>query len=138
MAAGTIITVLSNVPWGQVLDAAPKVADGATKLWHAVVRRKKEDAPDESTLSASGPPGTVAVDPLEDIRVQMVSLQSAVGNLKEEMQSATELIKLLAEQNTVLVQRVELNRRRLVRHAIAGAVVGVALLATILYLLFKP
>lgn len=138
MAAGTIITVLSNVPWGQVLDAAPKVADGATKLWKTVVRRKKEDSPDGPHLAASGLPGTAVVDPLEDMRVQMASIQLAVDNLKDEMQAATELIKLLAEQNTVLVQRVELNRLRLVRQAIAGAVIGVAMLAGILYLLFKP
>lgn len=138
MAASTIITVLTNVPWGQVLDAAPKVADGATKLWKAVARRKKEDCPDDFNLAASGEPGMVIADPLEDLRVQMASLQSAVDNLKEEMQSATELIKLLAEQNTVLVQRVELNRLRLVRQAIAGTVVGIAMLTGILYLLFKP
>lgn len=138
MAAGTIITVLSNVPWGQVLDAAPKVADGATKLWKAVVRRKKEDSPDASHLAASGLPGTAVVDPLADIRAQMTSIQSAVDNLKDEMQAATELIKLLAEQNTVLVQRVELNRLRLARQAIFGAVVGIAMLASIFYLLFKP
>jgi hypothetical protein len=65
-------------------------------------------------------------------------LQSAVDNLKEEMQSAAELIKLLAGQNTVLVQRVEVNRLRLVRQAIAGTVVGIALLTGILCLLLKP
>lgn len=54
------------------------------------------------------------------------------------MQSAAELIKLLAGQNTVLVQRVEVNRLRLVRQAIAGTVVGIALLTGILCLLFKP
>ena len=61
-----------------------------------------------------------------------------MDNLKEEMQSAAELIKLLAGQNTVLVQRVEVNRLRLVRQAIAGTVVGIAWLTGILWLLFKP
>ena len=61
-----------------------------------------------------------------------------MDNLKEEMQSAAELIKLLAGQNTVLVQRVEVNRLRLGRQAIAGTVVGIALLTVILCLLFKP
>lgn len=138
VAASTIITVLTNVPWGQVLDAAPKVAEGATKLWKAVARRKKEGSPDEALLAANAQAGVVVGHPIEDVRIQIASLQGAVDSLKDEMQSATELIKLLAEQNTVLVQRVELNRRRLVRQAMAAIVVGVAMLASILYLLFKP
>ena len=138
MAAGSIITVLTNVPWSSVLEAAPKLAEVATKLLNAVIRRKKEEAPDQSTPAAIGQVSVIEVDPLEKVRWQISFIQTAVDNLKEEMQSATELIKLLAEQNAVLVQRVELNRMRLVRQAFAGAIVGLAMLAGITYLLLRP
>lgn len=137
MAAGTIITVLANVPWGQVLDAAPKVAEGAAKLWKAVVRRKTQDSAQAATRAEAGPVVVPSGDPLQAMQAEIAALQLAVGNLKDEMQSATELIKLLAEQNTVLVQRVELNRQRLVRQSVAGALVGVAMLAGVGYLLFR-
>ena len=35
MAAGWV-TVLQMVPWGEVIKNAPKVADGAVKLWNSV------------------------------------------------------------------------------------------------------
>ena len=113
MAAGTIITVLSNVPWGQVIDAAPKVAEGATKLWGAVTRRKKNDAEVAPQAGAGATGGDVADDSLQRLRADVQVLQASVGELREELLSATGLIKQLADQNTVLVQRVELHRRRL-------------------------
>lgn len=124
MAAGTIITVLSNVPWGQVIDAAPKVAEGATKLWGAVTRRKKNDADLAPQASAGATGGDVPDDSLQRLRADVQVLQASVGDLREELLSATGLIKQLADQNTVLVQRVELHRRRLalVSYLTAGAV----------------
>lgn len=124
MAAGTIITVLSNVPWGQVIDAAPKVAEGATKLWGAVTRRKKNDtdlAPRAG--SASSAPGQPE-DSIHHLRADVHALHTSVSELRDELLSATGLIKQLADQNTVLVQRVELHRRRLalVSYLTAGAV----------------
>jgi hypothetical protein len=55
--------------------------------------------------------------------------------LREELLSATGLIKQLADQNTVLVQRVELHRRRLalVSYLTAGAVTMLVL--AVVYLL---
>jgi len=114
MAAGTLLTVLSNIPWGQVVDNAPKLAEGAARLWNAV-RRKKGDA------DAGG-------SPLE-------TLQARVAALEEQVQASSELIKALAEQNARLVQTVERERRRLTRLAIASAA-SAALLAAALALLF--
>lgn len=135
MAAGTIITVLSNVPWGQVIDAAPKVAEGATKLWSAVTRRKKNDADLAPQAGAGATGGDVPDDSLQRLRADVQVLQASVGDLREELLSATGLIKQLADQNTVLVQRVELHRRRLalVSYLTAGAVT--MLVSAVVYLL---
>ena len=134
MAAGTLITVLSNVPWGQVIDAAPKVADGATKLWNAVIRRKKDEGGISSDLDTTAPTPDEKSDPLDQIRADIESVSSSVGNLRDEMLAATELIKQLADQNTLLIQRVELNRRRLLRLSYAAATVSTILLAGIICL----
>ncbi|MDT7523892.1 hypothetical protein RAE21_16010 [Rhodoferax sp. TBRC 17198] len=135
MAAGTIITVLSNVPWGQVIDAAPKVAEGATKLWSAVTRRKKSDAEVAPQAGAGATGGVVPDDSLQRLRADVQVLQASVGEVREELLSATGLIKQLADQNTVLVQRVELHRRRLalVSYLTAGAVTMLVL--AVVYLL---
>lgn len=138
MAAGTIITVLSNVPWGQVIDAAPKVAEGATKLWGAVTRRRKNDADLAPQAGAGATGGDVADDSLQRLRADVRVLQASVGDLREELLSATGLIKQLADQNTVLVQRVELHRRRLAQVAYTAAGVSAMLLSAIVYLLITP
>ncbi|RZS46634.1 hypothetical protein [Sphaerotilus mobilis] len=130
MAAGTLITVLSNIPWGKVLEAAPKVAEGAAKLWSAVRDRSERDSiEDRIEASATHPIGTEA----EILKQRVAELERDVRSLQEQMQAATEFIKTLAEQNTLFVQRVELNRTRLFRLGMATIAIGTALLGVIIY-----
>jgi hypothetical protein len=128
VAAGTIFTVLSNVPWGTVLDAAPKVADRATKLWNSVTKKKASDEPEKVVR--------VATDPFEELKFRVDALQATAEQLKEEMQAASALIKTLAEQNTALMQRVELNRKKQQRHTAVLAVISIVLAGAVGYLLF--
>lgn len=130
MAVGPILAVLSNVPWGQVIDAAPKVADGATKLWNTV-RGKKQDEP--AALRSVD-----TQDPLRLAQAQIAGLQASVAGLQEEMRTATELIKSLAEQNTALIQRVEFNRRKLQRQTMALVAVCSILALALGTLLLAP
>ena len=132
MAAGSIISILSNLPWGQVIEAAPKVAEGATKLWNAVARQKKEEEPNPAENFESPP-----ADDLQQLHAQVSAMHGAVESLKEEMQAASALIKALAEQNTALVQRVELNRLSLIRRSAALAIVSTGLLASVIYLFVR-
>lgn len=127
MAANSLLTVLSSVPWGQVIDAAPKVAEAATRLWNAATRKKP--AP-EGTDAADVPP---AATPAQ----QLAALQSQVEELRAEMQAASELIKALAEQNAQLVQRVETHRQRLLRLSVVALIAGAGLLGGLLYLLLR-
>ena len=131
--ATSILTVLSNVPWGQVLDAAPKVAESATKLWNSVARRKSQ----EDGIAPTQPDKNAQTPSLQEVSEQVAAMQASVTALKEEMQAATELIKALAEQNTALVQRIELNRKRLIRQTAALAIVSSGLLVSVIYLLLK-
>jgi hypothetical protein len=127
MKALTLITLLSKVPWGQVIDAAPKVADGATRLWKTVARRQADDA------ATTAHPATSQAD--AEPKAQIAALRASVAQLQDEMQLATELIKDLAEQNAALVQRVELNRRRLQRQTAVLAILLTLLAAASGYLL---
>ncbi len=134
MAAGTIITVLSNIPWGQVVDNAPKVADGAARLWNAVTRKK----PDQSPVANAKPVVDAAQSGTEVLTQRLVAMEEHIHHLEEQMGASAELIKALAEQNTQLVRRIELNSVRLLRLATATAISAVALVGTIVYLLLRP
>jgi hypothetical protein len=134
MAAGTIITVLANIPWGQVVENAPKVADGAVKLWNAVTSRKKRDPGQNEHAAAAA----AAVPSETDLlKARLLRLDEDVRSLQDQMQASSELIKALAEQNTQLVQRIELNRVRLIRFAAAAVLVASVLLAVVVYLLIR-
>jgi chromosome segregation ATPase len=134
MAAGTIITVLANIPWGQVVENAPKVADGAMKLWKAATRRKKQDASQDEYADVAA---DANLSEEELLKARLRRLEDNIRSLEEQMQASSELIKALAEQNTQLVQRIELNRVRLVRFAVVAALGGVVLLAMLIYVLMR-
>lgn len=132
MSTGAILSVLANIPWGQVVDNAPKVASGAAKLWTAVTGARKQ----ATTADADTSDATAAQAPseLQTLKTQVQDLEATVGQLQEQMQASSELIKALADQNTQLVQRVELHRVRLVRVAVAAGVSCLLLLTAVVYL----
>ena len=135
MSPGVLFTVLSNIPWGQVIDNAPKVADGATRLWNSVGALRKKGAPaaEAPVPAEEGVPQT----PVEQLRARAKALEIQVQHLSEQMQASSELIKALADQNAQLVQRVELNRVRL-RQVVISASAGLAALAgAVGYLLLR-
>lgn len=108
MAIGWL-TVLKMVPWGDVIENAPKVANGAKKLWQTVGKKPVSAVPDMSAhqvLRAEAP----VVAALQD---QVAELQVAVADLHQQMLVSSELIQSLANQNTQLIKRVEVNRVRL-------------------------
>ncbi len=131
MAAGTIITVLSSIPWGQVLETAPKVAVAAEKLWNAVSRKKSDQAPQKNAKSVAD----ATQSETEVLTNRLLAMEEHVLSLEDQMRASTELIKTLAEQNTQLVRRIELNNVRLLWLAVITAVSAIVWVGVIAYLL---
>jgi len=122
------LTVLQAVPWGDVIRNAPKVADGAKKLWQNVGRTP---AAPPAADAAAAPPQT-RDEILAALQAQMAAQQGALAELHGQMQAASELIKTLAEQNTELIRRAEALRARLRWLALATAVSGAVAVAALL------
>ena len=124
MAIGWL-SVLQMVPWSDVIKNAPKVADGAKKLWKTVGKKP--------TLDEITQPGSVAVlspeaQAIASLRTRVAATEADVSALHAQMLASSELISTLAEQNTQLIQRVERNRVQL------RWLAGVTLLAIVLAL----
>lgn len=102
MAIGWL-SVLQMVPWGEVISNAPKVADGAKKLWNSVGKKPG------TTAEPAAAPAEVS---LAGLQVQVKAAEAAIAELHEQMLASSELIKALAEQNAQLIQRVETHRVR--------------------------
>lgn len=118
MAIGWM-TILSNVPWTDVIKNAPAVADGAKKLWKKV----------------GGKASTVTTTPVASgatAEEQIASLQARVDELQAQMLAASEVVQSLAEQNAQLIARVETNRRRMLALLVFN--LGVAALALVAWL----
>lgn len=103
------MTVLAAVPWTEVIKNAPKVAEGARKLWSSAGRKGAADA---SAVQTRG----TDIDPA----ARIATLEVAIDELSGQLRASAELIKALAEQNAQLIQRIESNRRRML--ALSGAV----------------
>jgi hypothetical protein len=104
MAIGWL-SVLKMVPWGDVIESAPKVAQGAKKLWSTVGKKPAADATAPTTPSEPAPS-------LVTLQAQVTQLQHSVADLQQQMLESSALIGSLAEQNTQLIARVEVNRKR--------------------------
>lgn len=122
------LVVLQSVPWTDVIRNAPKVADGAKKLWNTVSGKQGQ-----SPLSASGPvpDGSPEAQVLSGLEARVASLEAAVSELHSQMLASSELIKALAEQNGQLVARIEANRVRMLWLSSATAVTVIVAIASL-------
>jgi hypothetical protein len=116
------ISVLQLIPWSDVISNAPKVADGAKKLWSAVGKKPPgSNAADGETLLATG----AAPPTLEALEKRLQALEVANNELHGQMLASADLIKTLADQNTQLIKRIEVNRVRLVMLAVFASAVAI-------------
>lgn len=116
--AGPLITVLLNIPWGVVLENAPKTLGKASELFDRISTSYRESR--GRKLSAGGKPPTL------DQRVQ--ALEGDMETMASEMKSVGQLILDISEQNQGLVRRVQGNVRLLYLSLGLNAVTMLALI----------
>lgn len=119
------LTVLQNVPWTDVISNAPKVADGAKKLWSSVARKREHPNVQEEGRTEARTAESAAVAAL---RAEIEALEEELDELRGQMVASSGLIKDLADQNAQLIARMELMRRRMTW--VAGAA-GLALVLAV-------
>lgn len=129
MALGWM-TVLKMVPWEDVISNAPKVVEGARKLWKTVARTPEPVVAPAPAPEASVPAATAAAQAVT--RHEFDALGAAVAQLHAQMAESSGLIQALADQNAQLIRQVEVGRVWLRRLALA--VTALALLCAWLLL----
>ncbi|MFO7543038.1 MAG: hypothetical protein R6W97_09585 [Thiobacillus sp.] len=122
------LAVLKIVPWTDVINNAPKVADGARKLWNAVGKKAPASMPHPEPVEHAVP----GENPdMATLQVQIASLENAATEFHDQMLASSELIKTLADQNTQLVKRIETHRVRLAWLTGATAILAMVVLILI-------
>lgn len=109
------LTLLSSVPWKDVISNAPKVADGAKKLWKSVA---KKSPPTGSSSTQATPSDSTEEQTIATLDTRIVELKAEVSSLSEAMLASSEVITALAEQNTQLIKSIAIFRGRVLRLAL--------------------
>ena len=118
------LVVLQGVPWTDVIRNAPKVADGAKKLWNTVSKKGPFQELPTGSADAPHPQDSQAIALLQS---RIAAMEGAIADLHSQMLASSELIKTLAEQNTRLIERVETSRIRVMW--LTGATVAFGIIA---------
>jgi len=124
------LLVLRSVPWTEVIRNAPKVADGARKLWSSVAG-SSATSPVASARQGQSVVRSPEERSLAGLEARVLELEDTVADLHAQMLASSEVIKALAEQNTQLIARVEANRVRALWMISATAVVGVIAITSV-------
>lgn len=131
-----LLTVLKLVPWGEVISNAPKVVEGARKLWNTMDRNKGGAAPTQA--APSGVTDIVEVSDaqaIQRLRSRLGDAEGQIAQLHEQVRASSDLIRELAEQNAQLIQRMDANQQRMRWLVRGSAVLFVVLLGAVGYLL---
>jgi len=127
------LALLKGVPWAGVISTAPLVVDGAKQLWNAVSKKPPLREPSLKS-NPPHPPGSSLVEALE---ARIAPLETGLDELHTQMLKSSELIKVLADQNALLIKRVEANRVRTIWLTGAIIVAAIAALASLAVALIR-
>ncbi|GAP34963.1 hypothetical protein [Piscinibacter sakaiensis] len=134
------LSVLKHVPWNEVIGHAPKVAEGARKLWGSVAGRAGE----AGAAEPDAPPAAAAptASPAPDGSAAMLAAFQAIDERLEQLGAAREdhasrltalqrQLDALHEREARLTERLEAQQRRL---RLLGAAAGVTALVALVAL----
>lgn len=124
-------SVLQAVPWGQVIDNAPKVVEGAKKFWSAVASKPATYEGEVVDL----PPEVDEGAAVRALKKRLVMLEKSNADLHQQMLASSELIKTLADQNAQLVKRIEANRKRMAWLTLVCVLTAATTLAVVAFIL---
>lgn len=112
-------TILSNVPWSDVIGKAPVIADGARKLWNNIGRKAADG-------SATDSPGDAVAAHDTDFPGRLTALEAGQRDMRAQLLASGELIQALSEQNAQLVAQLDTLRHHARRQYWALAATAVA------------
>ncbi len=119
------LVALKVIPWGDVIEHAPKVLKGARDLLERQRQRRRETGPAEPdprshVIEMPGP----TPPELRELQQRLAAAHEDISRLQQTQDQITQTVAELAEQNTRLVAAVELLRKR--TRLLMGALVVLA------------
>lgn len=116
------LVALKVIPWGDVIEHAPKVLNAARQLLDK--QRQQRPAVEAPPVAPQGDviemPGPTPPE-VRELQQRLAATREDVARLQQTQDQITQTLADLAEQNTRLVQAVEVLRKR--TRLLMGAVV---------------
>ena len=107
------LTALKVIPWGDVIEHAPKVLKGARDLLDRQRERRREAMAPAPDLRADVIPMPGPTDPaVQALQQQLAAARDDLTRLQQTQDQIAQTLAELAEQNTRLVDAVERLRKR--------------------------
>lgn len=129
MAIGWL-AILTAVPWAEVVKKAPEVAESAKKLWNTLAKKYPKS---ESEVRTERTVFTSKDQEISWLKDRLTAIETTNSELYNQMLTSAELIKALADQNTQLIKRVELNHLRILRLAALTIFIGIVAVISIIF-----
>lgn len=101
------LVALKVIPWGEVIEHAPKVLEAARKLLDRQRKAKSPTTGDAGVSMPSSEPPSLAL-----LQQRMVQMQQQIDGQAQAQDQQMQTLAELAEQNAQLVHVVELLRVR--------------------------
>lgn len=124
------LTALKVIPWGDVIEHAPKVLKGARDLLDRQRRGAPATPPPDPRDHVIQMPGPTE-PALRDLQQQLGAAREDAARLRQTQEQITQTLAELAEQNTRLVAAVELLRKR--TRLLMGGVLALAVALGVLW-----
>ncbi|MCB2016653.1 MAG: hypothetical protein KDF54_03955 [Hydrogenophaga sp.] len=107
------LTALKVIPWGDVIEHAPKVLKGARELLDKQRQRRREaEAPEDGPPADGGELPDATPPAVRELQQQLAEAHDEMGRLQQTQDQIAQTLAELAEQNTRLVAAVEQLRKR--------------------------
>lgn len=120
MAIGWL-RLLKAVPWVEVARKAPEVADSAKKLWNTIAKKYPKSELEVRSEHAGFSSEDQEISWLKE---RLTATEAAQADLHDQMLTSSELIKALADHNTELIKRIELNRKHILKLTALAIFIG--------------
>jgi hypothetical protein len=117
------LTALKVLPWGEMIDYAPKLVGGAQKLWQ---RMKAEKAETDALIIEHAPQSENAT--ARELQGLLQGLEQQLQDMQVQQIELSNLVRELAAQNHRLVGAVDVLRLRTRLFGIVSIVLAVAVI----------
>ena len=133
------LRLIKSVPWRQVAARAPEIADLAKRLWNTPYNKyptaETEVLASHDSVNQGFIPFVAEDQRIVTLEEKLVVIEAASSRQHHQLMESLELITRLAEQNTQLIEAMEINRKRTLRLTAFSVLIAIVAASSLFFAL---